>query len=532
MIKASCLNKACFTIPKFSEKSKIITGSYSKGRISLLNIYGKLMESKHRWKFFPFFFSFCKLAGICRPDNNRLVQTVHLCHPLKKISSAIHAAENFVSKEYSPLSFSHQRERTLILRHILGHFLCIGHRPNTSFKGSNVETETKAGYCRVKEVSDSLDEIGSVSQIKMTSVNQRDPSTYHKCGDVNRDQELENHQHCGKNTNTLELSGGFSESPSEQQVHSPTAPAGDDVEDSNLFTMDTERSELSQSFANQKETDRNRDNKPLALDALTDQKSGAKYKQRKGDKRKGKEQLNALSDVGNADAAGACVNRHNVSLSQRNKRPKRMQPNFFLAVRIHNPQIHAGIKVIQDSIATHSKELKPAFVSLATLHVTLMVMHLEDAEEIQKAGKVLHQCKTSLESILAKSDVMIRFSGLGHFGHRVLYAKLEEEGSDFLKSVEEIVREIFTKEGIPSTDSREYNPHMTVMKLIRHNQQLRRSGVRKIPEESYASWVDFNFGEEPVTALHLCAMGEKDTDGFYKCMATMTFADSDETSFS
>ena len=366
----------------------------------------------------------------------------------------------------------------------------------------------------------------------MTSVNQRDPSTYHKCGDVNRDHELENHQHCGKNTSTLELSGGFSESPSEQQVHSPIAPAGDDVEDSNLFTMDTERSELSQSFTNQNETDRNRDNKPLALDALTDQKPGAKYKQRKGDKRKGKEQLNALSDVGNADAAGACVNRHNVSLSQRNKRPKRMQPNFFLAVRIHNPQIHAGIKVIQDSIATHSKELKPAFVSLATLHVTLMVMHLEDAEEIQKAGKVLHQCKTSLESILAKSDVMIRFSGLGHFGHRVLYAKLEEEGSDFLKSVEEIVHEIFTKEGIPSTDSREYNPHMTVMKLIGHNQQLRRSGVRKIPEESYASWVDFNFGEEPVTALHLCAMGEKDTDGFYKCMATMTFADSDETSSS
>lgn len=31
------------------------------------------------------------------------------------------------------------------------------------FKGSNVEIEIKVGCCRVKEVSDLLDEIGSVS---------------------------------------------------------------------------------------------------------------------------------------------------------------------------------------------------------------------------------------------------------------------------------------------------------------------------------------------------------------------------------
>lgn len=61
---------------------------------------------------------------------------------------------------------------------------------------------------------------------------------------------------------------------------------------------------------------------------------------------------------------------------------------------------------------------------------------------------------------------------------------------------------------------------------------MRRSGVKKIFEESYVSWVDFNFGEELVIVLYLCVMGEKDIDGFYKCMVIMIFVDLDEILFS
>lgn len=117
------------------------------------------------------------------------------------------------------------------------------------------------------------------------------------------------------------------------------------------------------------------------------------------------------------------------------------------------------------------------------------------------------------------------FSGLGHFNHQVLYAKLcGGEQMEVLKSVVNIVRETFTKEGIPSMDSREFSPHLTVMKLSR-NPTLRRKGIKKIPEESYASWVDMSFGEEPVNAVHLCSMNKKEKDGFYKCEATVTFND-------
>lgn len=157
-----------------------------------------------------------------------------------------------------------------------------------------------------------------------------------------------------------------------------------------------------------------------------------------------------------------------------------------------------------------------------------MVMRLENAEEIQREGKILHQCKTPVEAIAAKSAMTLRFSGRGHFGHQFLYAKPDVKETNFLESVEETVRKIFTIEGIPST---EYTPHLSIMKI--DEKKFKRNGVWEIPEESYARQINVKFGEEPVTALHSCKMEEpKDEDGFYGCVATVTFGDSDEKSSS
>ena len=144
----------------------------------------------------------------------------------------------------------------------------------------------------------------------------------------------------------------------------------------------------------------------------------------------------------------------NKFLSHRNKRPEGIQPNFFLAVRIHNPELHKKVDGIQHSIAKYDEKLRPTTISSEKLHVSLMVMRLENAEEIQREGKILHQCKTPVEAIAAKSAMTLRFSGRGHLGHQFLYAKPDVKETNFLESVEETVRKIFTIEGIPSTDSR------------------------------------------------------------------------------
>ena len=242
----------------------------------------------------------------------------------------------------------------------------------------------------------------------------------------------------------------------------------------------------------------------------------------KRNKRKRKRQLSGFSDDDDVDMAAVDMKD---SPSKLKKKPKRIMPNYFIAIRVSNPVIHSGVKIVQDSVVSHNEKLMPALIPLATLHLTLLVLHLEDEEKIQKATEVLHQCRTSLEPVLLNSALTLNFAGLDNFRHQVLFVKLcGEEGIVRLNTVANVVRDTFAKEGIPSTDSRDFSPHLTVMKLTR-SPKLRKRGIRKIPLESYATWTDFDFGEERVTSLHLCSMNKKEEDGFYKCVTTIKFED-------
>lgn len=362
----------------------------------------------------------------------------------------------------------------------------------------------------------------------VTDVNRRDTSTDQDSSpassfmqnNVSPNQETKSEQDLGQEICTLETSGGTSELSEESERHQ---------------ISDAETTECFQKTENEKDSDMHCNDESFGLETLFDEdlhhndaarwigQSIGKTKQRKREKRKRKLQLNALSDDDD-DTDIPSGSKDDGLLPKGKKKPKKIMPNFFLAIRVSNPQIHSAIKIVQDSITTYNEKLTPALIPLATLHLTLMVIHLENDEQIQKAKEVLNQCKISLDPILQNSALTITFSGLDHFNHHVLYIKALG-GEEVLKSVVNIVRETFTKEGIPSTDRREFSPHLTVMKLSR-KPMLRRKGIKKIPEESYVSWVDMSFGEESVNSLHLCSMNKKkEKDGFYKCEATVTFND-------
>lgn len=245
-------------------------------------------------------------------------------------------------------------------------------------------------------------------------------------------------------------------------------------------------------------------------------------RQRNREKRKRKKQSSGLSENDNLDTENTSESHDNSSATPK-KKPKKIVPNYFVAIRVSNPHIHSGVKIVQDSIVAQNEKIKPALIPLATLHLTLLVVHLDDDKQIQKAIDILHGCRSSLEPILLNSALRLNFSGLDQFRHQLLFVKVDgEEEIATLKSVADIIRETFAKEGIPSTDSRDFNPHLTVMKLTR-SPKLRKKGIRKIPAESYSSWIDLSFGEEPVRALHLCSMNAKDKDGFYKCVTSLRF---------
>ena len=396
----------------------------------------------------------------------------------------------------------------------------------SGFESSTKSIEIGATFVQPEESKHVREDVTDVNQ-KDTSANQESfPVSSFVQDKVPSDlkEELKSEQDFGQETCTLEMSGGVSELPEERERHQIT---------------DTETTECFRNNENEKDSSMHCDDESLGLETLFDedlhrgdaarlitQSKPKTKKQRKCERRKRKLQLNTSSDDDNTDVASPTVSKDDGQLPKGKKKPKRITPNYFLAIRVSNPQIHSAIKIVQDSITTHNEKLAPALIPLATLHLTIMVIHLENDEQIQKATEVLNQCKISLDPILQNNALTMTFSGLDHFNHQVLYAKLcGGEDMEALKSVVNIVRETFTKEGIPSTDSREFSPHLTVMKLSR-NPNLRKKGIKKIPEESYASWVDMSFGEEPVNAVHLCSMNKRrEKDGFYKCEATVKFND-------
>lgn len=384
----------------------------------------------------------------------------------------------------------------------------------------SIETGAATFISQPQESNHVTEDVADVNRRDTSTDQDSSPASSFMQNNVSPNQETKSEQDLGQEICTLETSGGTSELSEESERHQ---------------ISDAETTECFQKTENEKDSDMHCNDESFGLETLFDEdlhhndaarwigQSIGKTKQRKREKRKRKLQLNALSDDDD-DTDIPSGSKDDGLLPKGKKKPKKIMPNFFLAIRVSNPQIHSAIKIVQDSITTYNEKLTPALIPLATLHLTLMVIHLENDEQIQKAKEVLNQCKISLDPILQNSALTITFSGLDHFNHQVLYIKALG-GEEVLKSVVNIVRETFTKEGIPSTDRREFSPHLTVMKLSR-KPMLRRKGIKKIPEESYVSWVDMSFGEESVNSLHLCSMNKKkEKDGFYKCEATVTFND-------
>lgn len=199
------------------------------------------------------------------------------------------------------------------------------------------------------------------------------------------------------------------------------------------------------------------------------------------------------------------------------------RPNYFVAVRVSNPAIHKSVKLIQDSVVNFYKLLQPALIPISSLHITLMVMHLQ-AEEVEKAVEVLKSCESDFRDLF-DDTLSMTFNDLAHFRNEVLFGKMNnEEELEKLKLLATVVRNNYEKNGFSSTDDRPFTPHLTIMKLSRM-QYKRKKKVKKIPPESYSSWLDCELGKETVSEVLLCSMiHEADEEGFYHCVGSASIS--------
>ncbi|KAM6279082.1 A-kinase anchoring protein 7 isoform 3-T5 [Porphyrio hochstetteri] len=213
---------------------------------------------------------------------------------------------------------------------------------------------------------------------------------------------------------------------------------------------------------------------------------------------------------------------------RKKKKKKQYQPNYFISLPITNPEITGSIQAVQDVIIQKDQRLSKAMVRSGSLHVTMLVMHLSNEEEISIAVGALSDSKHFVEGLLKGKTLDLSFQGIDHFRNEVGFVKLaENDHTAILTEIAETMKKIFQEKGILAGEERAFKPHLTFMKLSKST-ELRKQ-VKKIDSSLYEDFKSHYFGDEILHRLDLCSMlKKKQPNGYYYCESSIVFGKSHE----
>ncbi|KAJ6654378.1 hypothetical protein lerEdw1_006971 [Lerista edwardsae] len=183
------------------------------------------------------------------------------------------------------------------------------------------------------------------------------------------------------------------------------------------------------------------------------------------------------------------------------------RPTHFIAIRITSPEIREAVSRVQGALGDIRPDLAEFCVDVATLHLTLCLLHLESPEEIHNAITALQELQANSQRLLPPA-LLLSFQGVENFNSRVLY--MAPASAPQLGLLARILQDAFKKKGLmvihpPYKETF----HLTMVKIPA------RKG-RQLP--AHSSWVPSveDIGTQAVEALYFCEMGQgRKTDGFY-----------------
>ncbi|KAK2890280.1 hypothetical protein Q8A73_018580 [Channa argus] len=175
-----------------------------------------------------------------------------------------------------------------------------------------------------------------------------------------------------------------------------------------------------------------------------------------------------------------------------NKKKKRtsQRPNYFLSIPITNTEINSGVIEVQEAVLQKEPRLAKAMIPVPTLHITLLVTHLANQEQVDLAATVLAQIEPSLVELLGSRDLILPFSGISHFRKEVVFVGLAPgQHRHTLESLAELLRNRFEEHGLLQGDNRGFEPHLTIMKLSRAS-KLRSQGIKRVDPALYSNYTN------------------------------------------
>ncbi|XP_019614965.1 PREDICTED: uncharacterized protein LOC109462795 [Branchiostoma belcheri] len=203
------------------------------------------------------------------------------------------------------------------------------------------------------------------------------------------------------------------------------------------------------------------------------------------------------------------------------------KPNYFVAVRITDPDILRVARDFQKCIFERSPVLDAALAPVEKLHVTLCVLRIDDQTQLDAARRVLRDLKRESARLLPPS-LVLNFRGVETFHNRVVYAAPEDNAN--FRALAGRVTSLLGDAGLNMAGNRdEYIPHLTLLKLSKSMcKEMASCGALSaegVDPTLYDRFVDRQFGAQAVDELHLCSMGSTRHDGFYQCEASVGLFD-------
>ncbi|XP_068199423.1 A-kinase anchor protein 7-like [Antennarius striatus] len=214
------------------------------------------------------------------------------------------------------------------------------------------------------------------------------------------------------------------------------------------------------------------------------------------------------------DAGGRVDSEEDANKKKIKKESQR--PNYFISIPITNAQIRSAVTEIQEAVLQQEPRLSKAMIPVPTLHITLLVTHLANQEQVDLAATVLTEVEQRLAELLGGCDLVLPFSGIGHFRKEVVFVGLAPgQHRHKLESLAECLRSRFIQRGLLQGDSRGFEPHLTIMKLSRAS-KLRSQGIKRVDPALFSNYTNQFFGDQTVERVDLCSMlKKKQKDGYY-----------------
>lgn len=114
-------------------------------------------------------------------------------------------------------------------------------------------------------------------------------------------------------------------------------------------------------------------------------------------------------------------------------------------------------------------------VNVATSHLTLLVMHLANDEEIEKATDLLRNSFIIFQEKFSDIHLALEISGLGHFNNQVLYAKVKEgKDLDLLTELAQDIHRRYREAEMNLSGSKDFKPHLTIGKMCKDPKLFRK----------------------------------------------------------